>query len=102
MRYYNWPGNVRELRNVVERAKILCETEEIGPAQLNLPSTTPTTNTSQPTGTLASMEWGMIQDALRASGGNKTAAARKLGISLRTLYNKLEARSGLATDGAGD
>ena len=42
MRYYHWPGNVRELRNVVERAKILCDAEEIGPAQLNLPSTTPT------------------------------------------------------------
>jgi DNA-binding NtrC family response regulator len=39
------------------------------------------------------MEWQMIQRALRTQGGNKTAAARSLGISLRTLYNKLEAKS---------
>ena len=40
--------------------------------------------------TLASMEWRMIQRALRMHGGNKSAAARVLGISLRTLYNKLD------------
>ena len=45
-----------------------------------------------PNGTIADVEWRMIQDALRRHGRNKTAAARALGISLRTLYNKLEAR----------
>jgi transcriptional regulator with PAS, ATPase and Fis domain len=44
-------------------------------------------------GNLQDMEWQMIETSLRIHGGNKTAAARSLGISLRTLYNKLEAKS---------
>ena len=93
MRYYSWPGNVRELRNAIERARILCEAEEITPEHLNLPTSYTPSRSSQESGTLASMEWGMIQDALLVNAGNKTAAARKLGISLRTLYNKLEAKA---------
>jgi DNA-binding NtrC family response regulator len=98
MKWYNWPGNVRELRNVIERAKILCDGEEIGPEHLNLPGADVAAPTSAQAsdGTvlnLADMEWAMIQSALRAHGGNKTAAARALGISLRTLYNKLDAKS---------
>lgn len=98
MKWYSWPGNVRELRNVIERAKILCDGEEIGPQHLNLPGAdvSAPSSTQASNGTvlnLADMEWAMIQSALRAHGGNKTAAARALGISLRTLYNKLEAKS---------
>jgi DNA-binding NtrC family response regulator len=93
MRYYSWPGNVRELRNVVERAKILCDNEQIEPAHLNLPLPQTSSVVHMPSTTLAHMEWEMIQSALRTHGGNKTAAARSLGISLRTLYNKLEAKS---------
>jgi DNA-binding NtrC family response regulator len=44
-------------------------------------------------GTIAQVEWLMIQQALRRHGGNKTAAAKSLGISLRTLYNKLQFQS---------
>ena len=90
MRGYGWPGNVRELRNVVERAKILCDREEIGMEHLNLPSVPAPAASPAVAMTLAEMEWGMIQNALRTHGGNKTAAARSLGISLRTLYNKLD------------
>jgi len=107
---YPWPGNVRELRNIVERAKILCDQAEIGPEHLNLPvivgvafptgrasAGTPAAagasgETTRPL-TLQQMESHMIEDALRAQGGNKTAAAKALGISLRTLYNKLDARA---------
>lgn len=105
MRWYDWPGNVRELRNVVERAKILCDGPEIGPEYLSLPA--PPQAVSHPASpgapslsprTLEEVEWQMIQEALRASGGNKTAAARSLGISLRTLYNKLEAKTPPAPD----
>lgn len=92
MRGYGWPGNVRELRNVVERAKILCDSEEIGVGHLNLPAVPTPAASSGVAMTLAEMEWGMIQTALRTHGGNKTAAARSLGISLRTLYNKLETK----------
>jgi two-component system NtrC family response regulator len=98
MRWYAWPGNVRELRNVIERAKILCDGEEIGPEHLNLPATSHATHSTGAPTTLAEMEWGMIQNALRAQGGNKTAAARSLGISLRTLYNKLEAKAAPAEE----
>ncbi len=97
LRRYPWPGNVRELRNVVERAKILSDQVEVLPEHLNLPGLLEPPAPSPgatPGGTIADVEWLMIQDALKRHGGNKTAAARELGISLRTLYNKLEARQG--------
>jgi DNA-binding NtrC family response regulator len=97
MRKYPWPGNVRELRNVIERAVILCDGEQIEPEHLGLPAgvTAPVALPQQaPLAhiTIAEAEQQMIQEALRRHGGNKTAAARALGISLRTLYNKLEAQ----------
>jgi DNA-binding NtrC family response regulator len=104
LRWYDWPGNVRELRNVIERAKILCDGPEIGAEHLSLPappaSMPAAPDCSSPGAaarTLDEMEWQMIQEALRASGGNKTAAARRLGISLRTLYNKLEANAAISS-----
>jgi DNA-binding NtrC family response regulator len=93
LKKYSWPGNVRELRNIVERAKILCDQEEVRPEHLNFPLVADGGNEAcVPDGTIADVEWRMIQDALRRHGRNKTAAAKALGISLRTLYNKLEAR----------
>jgi len=94
MTLYPWPGNVRELRNVIERAKILCDQPDVQPEHLGLPVAEP----KQPAalvaeGTIAQVEWLMIQQALRRHGGNKTAAAKSLGISLRTLYNKLQSQS---------
>jgi len=96
MRRYNWPGNVRELRNVVERAKILCDQPDVLPEHLNLPLNgveVSAVSSSAPVGTIAEVEWLMIEEALRKFNGNKTAAARALGISLRTLYNKLDTRA---------
>ena len=94
LKEYSWPGNVRELRNIVERAKILCDQEEVRPEHLNFPVGAEGGNevASSPQGTIAEVECRMIQEALRRHGQNKTAAAKSLGISLRTLYNKLEAR----------
>ena len=92
-----WPGNVRELTNVIEHAMILCEQLPISTEHLpmrfasrRLPPAVPAVsgggNGSQ---TLRDMEMRAIYDALERSGGNKPRAAEALGISLKTLYNKL-------------
>ncbi len=97
---YGWPGNIRELRNVIERAKILCDQVSVQPEHLGLPFAAPTEKKTNlgcvvPSGTIAQVEWLMIQQALRQHDGNKSAAARSLGISLRTLYNRLKTNSPL-------
>jgi DNA-binding NtrC family response regulator len=102
LKQYYWPGNVRELRNIIERAKILCDQEEVRPEHLSFPVGPQRGDASAqiPEGTIAEVEWRMIQDALRRHGMNKTAAAKSLGISLRTLYNKLEAHGETASNTA--
>lgn len=89
-----WPGNVRELANVIEHAAILCDGLPILPEHLprhfssrqlrkELRSSGPTS--------LRDMEMHAIEEALQRHDGNKPAAAAELGISLKTLYNKLNA-----------
>lgn len=91
LKHYPWPGNGRELRNVVERAKILCDQDEVMPQHINLPGASLKAPflEGELTGTIAEVERTVINSALKRNGGNKTAAARALGISLRTLYNKM-------------
>jgi transcriptional regulator with PAS, ATPase and Fis domain len=84
---YRWPGNVRELRNVLERAAIVCEGGLIAPEHLSFqqdthPSAAMTTN-------VKTMERQMIEQVLRESGGNKSKAARKLGLTRKQLYVRL-------------
>ncbi|MEX2168282.1 MAG: sigma-54 dependent transcriptional regulator [Pirellulales bacterium] len=88
-----WPGNVRELANVIEHATILCDSGPI--AAEHLP---PHFNRRQLTGaaklhrgpvTLRELEMDAIHDALERNQGNKPRAAEELGVSLKTLYNKL-------------
>ena len=83
---HQWPGNIRELANVIEYAAIISDKLPIGAA--DLPQ-----SMSQPAGgrSLREMEMDSIWAALDACGGNKTAAAQQLGISIKTLYNKLNA-----------
>jgi two-component system response regulator HydG len=107
---YEWPGNVRELENVVEAAVVLAEggridvgvlPVEVGGGQrvedlpedgdLRIPAGT----------TLPEAERRIILDAMRRTGGNKTAAARILGIGLRTLYRKLAQYEAEAAAGGG-
>lgn len=97
LKRYSWPGNVRELRNIIERAVILCDMPAIEPEFLNLPSAganipiaAPETTPNAAEMTIDEMKWKMIKETLERHGGNKTAAAKALGISLRTLYNHLE------------
>ncbi len=95
---YDWPGNVRELRNVIERAIILTKGEFIEPSHLPplgataaSPRVAESTNavTIAPGMTVDEAEQKLIIATLDAAGGNKTRAAEMLGISLKTLHNKL-------------
>ena len=90
---YQWPGNIRELANVVEHASILCDDLPITTDDLPQKfgsSSSVQTFTSRTSGvSLREIEMQAIHDALDSTEGNKTAAAQQLGISLKTLYNKL-------------
>lgn len=91
-----WPGNVREMRNVLERAMILSQ----GAAVIGLEHLPPDLRQRGAAGgggerrhqpqTLAEMERHLIERALRHHGGNRTRAARELGISRATLINKIK------------
>lgn len=91
LRNYRWPGNIRELANVIEHASILCDDLPIDvhdlPARLLSPHLN-LTSTDAPM-TLRELEAHAIQASLERHRGNKTAASEELGISIKTLYNKL-------------
>ena len=91
LRRYNWPGNVRELENLIERALVLGTGTVItlddlpaGLREQRLPSAGPAAGQR-----LADVEREHIDRTLRAVAGNKTAAARVLGLDRKTLYRKL-------------
>jgi two-component system NtrC family response regulator len=90
---HSWPGNVRELANVIEHAAILCDELPIGVE--HLPGRFAVRRVGGPhfklvgTQTLREIELQVIQQVLERHGGNKPKAAEELGISLKTLYNKL-------------
>jgi DNA-binding NtrC family response regulator len=95
---HNWPGNVRELRNVIERATIVSKGPLIEPEDLpSLAGAGPAANAAGPGGgdglvagmTVGEAERRLIELTLQHTGGNKTRAAEMLGISLKTLHNKL-------------
>ncbi|MCX7867984.1 sigma-54-dependent transcriptional regulator [Limisphaera sp. VF-2] len=93
---YSWPGNVRELRTAIEHAVVLCRGDRITardlPASVRGGSTTPPAPTgllSRPNLTLKEVEKELILRALQETGGNRTLAAKKIGISRRTLHRKL-------------
>jgi DNA-binding NtrC family response regulator len=89
---HDWPGNVRQLQNVIERAVILSTSRELGPAQLDLHEEmnhTAATPALREDLTIREMEQELILRKLRQTAGNRTQAATELGISVRTLRNKL-------------
>jgi DNA-binding NtrC family response regulator len=95
---HTWPGNVRELANVVEHATILCDS---GPIDVeHLPHKLEARRSHAPqlktigSMTLREIEMQVIHQTLERLGGNKPKAAEELGISLKTLYNKLNQSSG--------
>ncbi|MDD9268849.1 sigma-54 interaction domain-containing protein [Paenibacillus sp. GCM10023248] len=97
---YSWPGNIQELKNVIERSVILCDEDLI-----TLEHLPPALQSGQPSlaaseGESAAMilkakvseedEMILIEEALAKTAGNKSAAAKLLGISRGTLYNKMK------------
>ncbi|MBL8889212.1 MAG: sigma-54-dependent Fis family transcriptional regulator [Planctomycetaceae bacterium] len=94
---HTWPGNVRELANVIEHASVMCDRLPIDiehlPNHLGQPriAIAPQTISQPEILSLRDMEQRMIEAALERHHGNKTAAAQELGVSIKTLYNKLNA-----------
>lgn len=93
---YHWPGNVRELMNVVERAVVLSRSEYLDLEDLPLPGSEEPGEETAPgplelSGVpLEEVEKMTILQTLEATGGNKSEAARRLGITRRTLHQKLK------------
>ena len=105
----SWPGNVRELENLIERAAILSNTGEISPedvqrsregAILIEKAISPAVSESPGCLTLKEAEREQIIQALRESAGNRSEAARKLGIERKSLYKKAK-RMGIDLDAIG-
>lgn len=90
---YDWPGNIRELQNVCERLQILAEGHLIMPGDLPEHILNPehkiVTHDYDPSLTIHELERRYILKALNFFEGNKTQAANALGITIKTLYNKL-------------
>jgi two-component system, NtrC family, response regulator AtoC len=95
---YHWPGNVRELRTAIEHAVVLCKSDMIGlrelPASLRTPASEGSNRETREVIsagklTLKEAERQLLIHALEESNGNRTDAARKLGISRRTLHRKI-------------
>jgi transcriptional regulator with PAS, ATPase and Fis domain len=109
-RNHTWPGNVRELRNTLERAVIVCEGAVIetkhlppgfGHAPLR-PSVDDADSIRVGVGTtVGEAERLLIVKTLESTNNNKTRAAEILGISLKTLHNKLKEYGSSGSDGAG-
>ena len=80
---YNWPGNIRELEHTMERAMIIGE--------ISIPhSSLPSSHSSTPSASLASMERDLIARTIHECEGNLSQVAQRLEITRQTLYNKIE------------
>ncbi|MBK1835141.1 sigma-54-dependent transcriptional regulator [Roseibacillus ishigakijimensis] len=95
---FRWPGNVRQLENTLERASAFCEANTIRltdlPSAIQKPSPDADKVANAPAGlaglSLAQVEAEAIRQTLSACGGNKSEAARRLGIAEKSVYNKMK------------
>jgi two-component system NtrC family response regulator len=87
---YGWPGNVRELKNVIERAVILTDTDKVTTAVLPMELVGGPSGTLRDVKSLVQMERDHIIRVLVSVGGNRSEAARLLGISRSTLIEKIK------------
>lgn len=99
LRAYAWPGNVRELENVIERALILAgdraiSAEDLPPYLHGKPASTSIFDLPDEGIVLENLEKTLIQKAIEKAGGNKSKAAKLLGITRRKLYSMLERLGG--------
>ena len=90
---YDWPGNVRELENVIERAFVLCDSGQLGIELLPVELTARVATVPPGAGIRKArelLEAETIRKALDKAGGNRSAAAKELGIHKTTLFRKLK------------
>ncbi len=104
LQHYRWPGNVRELENAIERACALCDDGIIRvqdlPPQVVRQATAPAPEShrrapgrpDRSTNTSASRSASYIEETIKFNGGSREKAAKMLGISMATLYRKLEVK----------
>jgi DNA-binding NtrC family response regulator len=96
LRKKQWRGNVRELENVMQRAVFLCKGEDIGSDDLLLEEASITEGVG---GKIRDMEKELILQTLKDLQGNKSKAAKILGVSVRTIRNKLHEYGKIFPDG---
>ena len=91
LKKYRWPGNIRELGNIVERSCLMCQGDTMLPSHLFFDKELHRNEKEAPrmSGTIYEIEKELIMQTLEEVSGNKTKAAHSLGISIRTLRNKL-------------
>ena len=85
---HTFEGNIRELQNIIEKAVIMCDGDEITTEHLQL--YTPLVQAHSTASTLEEMERTAIADAIESCAGNLTMVAQRLGITRQTLYNKIK------------
>jgi len=96
---YAWPGNVRELRSVLERALLTTPSDELRPDDLRLSDGAPPPQDEEADSTLAQVEERHIRRVLARENGHVARAAKRLGISTSSLYQRIQ-RYGIARSGA--
>jgi DNA-binding NtrC family response regulator len=100
---YAWPGNVRELENAIERASALCDDDvirvkDLPPQLLSSASGNAKSGGAMPVGKklddfIRDQERRFIEETIKHNAGNREKAAKVLGISMATLYRKIEAKA---------